>query len=94
MNRIIVLSKPYNFEGKEYTEIDLNALEDLNTRDIIEAEKEFTETGQFEMMKEMTVGFSMIVASKATKLPTEFFIGLPAKYGFEIKNTIMAFFGS
>ena len=36
---VIKLKKPYKFEGKEYTEIDLSGLEDLSAADMISVNK-------------------------------------------------------
>lgn len=87
----IVLKKPYKFEGKEYKEIDLSGLENLSTRDLIDADKQFTTSGQMALMNEMTTGYSCIIAAKATGKPVEFFEGLPAGDGLKLKNMVMGF---
>jgi Phage tail assembly chaperone proteins, E, or 41 or 14 len=91
-NKIIVeLSKPYQFEGKEYTEIDLTGLENLTGEDLIEAEKVFSTSGQVALMSELSTGYTLIIAAIATKLPVEFFQKLPAKDAMRVKGAVMAF---
>lgn len=89
--RKVVFKKPYLFEGKEYLEIDLSGLEKLKTTDLIDADRLFNTSGQFSVMNEMAIGYACIVASKATKLPVEFFENLSAGDGLKIKNTVMGF---
>ncbi|MGG1599319.1 phage tail assembly protein [Paenibacillus naphthalenovorans] len=88
---IIKFKKPHTFEGGEYTEIDLSGLENLNTSDLIDADKEFSTSGQFSMMNELTIGYTCIVAAKATGKPVEFFQRLPASDGLKVKNKVMGF---
>lgn len=83
--------KPYKFEGEEYKEIDLQNIEDLSTRDLLDADKAFNTSGQMALMNEMATGYSLIIASKATKLPIEFFENLPANEGLKVKNIVMGF---
>ena len=37
---VITLSRPYKFEGKDYTEIDLSGIEKLKVQDAIDAQKQ------------------------------------------------------
>jgi hypothetical protein len=92
MNLIIKFSKPYTFEEKEYTEVDLSGLEDLKASDLIEADKIFIADGQIAAMNEMSVGYSCIIAAKAGSKPIEFFRNLPAKDALTVKNTVTSFF--
>lgn len=87
----VEFNKPYMFESTEYTSVDFSGLEDLTTSDIIAADKEFAETGQFAMMNEMTTGYACILAAKGSKMPREFFERLPAKEGLKVKRQVMAF---
>ena len=45
MDYKIKLTKPFKFEDETYTEIDLSALEDLNTNQLAEAERRFERSG-------------------------------------------------
>lgn len=88
---VVEFSKPYKFEGTEYNKVDFSGLEDLTTSDIIAADKEFANSGQFAMMNETSTGYACILAAKGSKLPSEFFLNLPAKEGLKVKRQVMAF---
>lgn len=88
---VIEFKKPYVFENKEYTEVDLSGLEDLNGEDLIAADQELLATGKQAMVNELSLPYLLIVASKAAKKPSIFFEGLPAKETVKVKNTVMAF---
>jgi len=88
---IITLQKPITFEGKEYKEVDLTGLEQLSTRDLVEADKQFNNSGQMAIMNEMATGYTLIIASRASGLPIEFFDNLPASVGLKVKNRVMGF---
>lgn len=87
----VIFKKPYHFEGKEYKEVDLSGLDNLSTNDLIEADKQFANTGQMALMNEMTTGYACIVAAKATGYPVEFFYRLPGAEGLKVKNVVMTF---
>lgn len=89
---ILKFKKPYKFEGKEYTEIDLSGLEDLSAADMIAVNKymDRTATG-IQVMPEVSLEYACVLASKATKMPIEFFTGLPPKQAIKIKNRVMGF---
>lgn len=42
----IALTKPYNFEGKEYTELEID-FESLTGRQVSQAKREFIRSGNF-----------------------------------------------
>ncbi|MCM3567849.1 phage tail assembly protein [Neobacillus mesonae] len=88
---VVVFNKPVQFEGKEYKEVDLSGLDSLTAADLIEADKVFGTSGQFAVVNEMTLGYTLIVASRASNLPIEFFNQLPAREGLKVKNKVMAF---
>lgn len=89
---IVKFKKPYKFEMQEYNEIDLSGLQKLTTQDLVDAERQFTATGQAAPVAEMSIGYASIVAAMATKKPVEFFSGLPAPEGIKIKNVVTSFF--
>lgn len=37
---VVEFKKPYKFEGKEYTELDLSGLEKLTVQDVIDVQRE------------------------------------------------------
>lgn len=89
---IITLKKPYKFEKKEYTVIDLSGLEDLSAQDMIAVNKymDRTATG-IQVMPEVSMEYACVLASKATKQPVEFFLNLPPKQAIKVKNRVMGF---
>ena len=90
--KVVLLHAPYNFEGKEYKSIDLSGLENLTTADMISANKIMDRGGSTSFMSEMTMEYACIMASKATKLPVEFFYGLHPKDAIKLKNRMIGFF--
>ena len=91
---VLKFSKPYEFEGERYNEIDLSGLEELSSSDLIKAQKIMERQGTVSFMPEMTLEYACIVASLSTKQPIEFFKCLPAKEGIKLKNKIMVFLNS
>ena len=77
LDGVLKLSKPYIFEGKTYTEIDLSGLENIKAIDMIEANKLYDRSGGFSIMPELSMEYAFIIASKATNKPIELFYGLP-----------------
>lgn len=89
---LIKFKKPYVFERKEYTEIDLSGLEDLNAADMIAVNKIMSRTSAgIDVMPEVSLEYACIFASKATKQPIEFFTNLPPKEAMKVKNRVMGF---
>lgn len=92
MNKyLVVFNKPYKFEGEEYKEVDLSEIEDLNTRDLADSDKAFTNAGNMAMVNETTTAYSLIIAAKVSRKPIEFFEQLPAKEGMKVKGVVMGF---
>ncbi|WZL82684.1 hypothetical protein QBE53_06110 [Vallitaleaceae bacterium 9-2] len=89
---IITFKKPYTFEGTTYEELDMNGLEDFSTEQFELAERQYTNSGSFSAIPEMTVGFAKYVASVITKKPIEFFNGLPANEMVKVKNVCVGYF--
>jgi hypothetical protein len=88
---LITFKKPYNFEGTEYKDVDLSALEDLKTKDLIQADTTFVSTGNAAVMNEMSIGYNCLLASKATDKPIEFFENLPCGEGIKVKTIVQGF---
>ena len=90
---VVVFVKPYKFEGKEYAEIDLSALEDISAADMIEASKIIKRTsgGSVDVMPEVTLEYACVLSAQATKMPIEFFTGLPPREAMKVKNKVMGF---
>jgi hypothetical protein len=89
---VVKFRKPYQFEGQEYTEVDLSGLDKLTVKDLVEADRHFATSGQAAVVNEMSVGYACIIAAKVTDKPVEFFENLPAAEGIVIKNMVTGFF--
>ena len=88
----VEFKKPYNFEGKTYSGIDLGGLENLTAADMIDAEKHLAKTGVTSVIPEMTMEYVCFMAVLASDKPIEFFKGLPPKDAIKVKNRITGFF--
>lgn len=95
---VIKFKKPYLFEKKEYTELDLSGLDDMTGADMIAVNKimkRLSPGGGIDVMPEVSMEYACVFASKATKLPIEFFTGLPPREAMKVKNRVVGFlFGS
>lgn len=96
VSMVIKFKKPYRFEGKEYTEVDLTGLDDLTGADMIAVNKYMQRTSSgIDVMPEVSLEYACVLASKAAKQPIEFFTGLPPREAMRVKNRVMGFlFGS
>lgn len=92
VDNVVKFVKPYNFEGVEYTEVDLSGLENITATDMIEAEKLYGRSGGFSFIPEMSMGYAFVIATRASKHPIEFFQGLPPKDAMRVKNKVTSFF--
>ena len=82
----VKFNKGYNFEGEEYSGIDLSDLEDLTANDMIWAQKQFERKGGTSVLIEMNMEYCLLIASRASKKPIEFFKGLKMREAEIIKN--------
>lgn len=89
---VIVFNKEYKFEDETYAKIDLSGLDSLTAADMIAANKVIDKSGSFSFLPEMSLQYACIIASKATKLPIEFFNGLHPKEAVKVKNKVVSFF--
>ena len=64
LDGLLKLSKPYIFEEKTYTEIDLSGLGNIKAIDMIEANKLYDRSGGFSIMPELSMEYAFIIASK------------------------------
>jgi hypothetical protein len=74
----VVFTKPFEFEGKEYKEIELG-LEGLNGKDLIDASKEARPMGETSPVSELSKTYLAVVAAKSAKVPVDLIVGLPGK---------------
>lgn len=88
----VVFNKPYVFEDKEYKEVDLAGMENMSAADMIAAQKVLDRSGTFSVLPEMSLQYACVIASRATKMPIEFFEHLPMKEAIKLKNRVTSFF--
>ena len=88
---VLKFKKPYKFEGREYTEVDLSAMEDMTAADLCAVGKIMTRLGIVNPVAEMTVDYAIYMAARASGKPVEFFKGLPPKEGIKLKNMVTGF---
>lgn len=89
---LIKFRKPFVWEDNTYTEIDLSGLEDMSARDMIQAQRTMERSGSINVLPEMSLEYACIFASKATKMPVEFFQSFPPKEAIKVKNKVTNFF--
>ena len=89
---LIKFRKPFIFEDETYKEIDLSGLEDLSAKDMIQAQRTMERSGSINVLPEMSLEYACIFASKATKIPVEFFQALPPKEAIKVKDKVTNFF--
>lgn len=90
---IVKFRRPYQFEGREYTQVDLSGLEDLNAGALQNVGRALLKKrpGMNPSTIEMTMDYANLLASRVTSLPLEFFERLPAKEGMRIKTAVVGF---
>ena len=63
---VIALKKPYLFEGKEYTEIDLTGMDDMTAADMIALENQYDKRHPgINVMPEVRVEYAVMMAARA-----------------------------
>ena len=72
-----VFLKPYEFEGKTYEDIDFD-LTNLKGSDVSAAKKEFAAMGNYSPLPATDSDFCALLLCRLTKLPLDFFMGMPA----------------
>lgn len=89
---VMKLNRPYNFKstigGAIYEEIDLSGIADLNSLNESEAENRMTRAGFVVTENSLNYYYACILASMGTKLPEEFFTGLPIEELVKLKNAV------
>lgn len=89
--RVVKLSKTYNFEGDMVSEIDLSGIEDLTAKSMMKAERALTAAGEVSVMPQNNLRYCLIIASECTQYPIEFYEMLNMKDATRVKNAITNF---
>jgi len=92
--RVLKLSKTYNFEGEEINTVDLSGLDNVSANQMIQAQKMITKSGNTTALLETNIEYLLILASFASGRPIEFFKKLNAKDVVKVKNRVTGFFFS
>ena len=87
----VTLKKPYVFEGKSYSAIDLSGLQDIRAADMIAVNRLLNRKGNVDFLQEMTLEYALNIAAKATGKPIEFFEQLPPYAAMQIKTRVTGF---
>lgn len=83
--------KPYVFEGKEFTEVDLSGLENTTAADLSAVNKILSKSGTVSPVPEMSMDFAIHMAARVAHLPVEFFQRMPSREAIRLKNTVTGF---
>ena len=89
---IVKFTKPFHFEDKTYTEVDLGGMADLTAEDMIAASNYLIRKGNVSPTPEMNIEYACYIAARATGLPVEFFRQLPLKEATKVKTRVTNFF--
>lgn len=83
--------KPYVFEGKEYTGVDLGKVEDLTTEDFCTVDRYFERKGRQIAVPEADREYCLALVALANGLPFEFFRQLPGAESTRIRGRVQSF---
>ena len=87
-NHVMRLEQPRHYKGKEYRDIDLNGVADLNTLNESEAENRMAREGFVVTENSTNYLYSCVIAAMATGIPEEFFTTLPLYELLKLKNAV------
>lgn len=87
-NHVMHLGQMHHYKGKEYQDIDLNGIADLNSLNESEAENRMAREGFVVTENSTNFLYACVVAAMATGIPEEFFTGLPLYETLKLKNAV------
>lgn len=90
MTTTVTFKKPFTFEGKEFSSIDLE-LDELKGRDITDVQRQYTAEGNFSAAPATDPEYCKRIASLAGKQPLEFFEELPASDFIKVTTSVQNF---
>lgn len=90
--RVLELSRVYEFEGETVSIIDFSGLEDITADDMIKANNIMTGAGTVAVVPENNMHYALIIAAGATGMPIEFFKKLKPRDAIKVKNMVTHFF--
>lgn len=79
LRHVVQFRNPYNWEGKEYTSVDLSGLDNLTVKDAIDAQRKLFSEREIAalIITETTTAFARELAARASGKPIEFFKQMP-----------------
>lgn len=91
---IVQFKKPYVFEGKEYSEIDISGVEKLTVGDAVKAQIDLfgQENIATTLVTERTTAFARKIATMGSEYVTEFFELMPRGHWKNTQRAIVSFF--
>ena len=87
-DRVVTLDKPYTYDGKAVSVIDLSGVEELTSKDVSAAENEVLKTGIYSANMKNFFAYSCALASRATGNPIEFFTKMPLVDAVKVRGTV------
>lgn len=87
-NHVMHLAQAHHCKGKTYQDIDLNGIADLNSLNESEAENRLAREGFVVTENSTNFLYACVIASMATGIPEEFFMGLPLYETLKLKNAV------
>lgn len=88
---VVVFDKPYDWEGKEYTSVDISKMANLKGIDLIEALQGNGNGLSTSINGEYDLKTIIFLINRATGIPIEFFEYLPIKEAIKIKYKAISF---
>ena len=83
---------PFTYEGKEYKELDLRKIKDLNTKQLERVEDVLLEEGKSTQAMWTTSRGATLLAAAANDMPFDWLDNAKAKDVMEVRNSVFAFF--
>ena len=88
----VIFEKPYTFEKKVYSSIELAALDTLTAEDVFAAEAYAKRKSGSFTVAETSTPYLLYLAARAADQPIEFMESLPIKDATRVKYAAMLFF--
>ena len=88
---VVRLSTTYRFEDQDISEIDFSGLENLTAADMMKANKALASSGNFSVLPENDLQYTITLAVQVTDLPIEFYRQLKPRDAIKIKNKVTGF---
>ena len=83
---------PFTYKGKEYKELDLRKIKDLNTKQLERVEDVLLEEGKSTQAMWTTIRGATLLAAAANDMPFDWLDNAKAKDVMEVRNSVFAFF--